>query len=183
MRCFIHISPPSHSGSCYDRGDRVWTNRLDFLRRGCASLPPPPCSVTSPLAYISGRSRALPRQMETVGSGGRIITHTSNRWTTGERDIYSSSGLCTNCLVASHRLPSFKWIPAVSPRRSASRATPWMRIYLSLLRSVEPRSRLPRGEPGGTDPTRANRSWLRWWRTPRRGGHTVKGSSWERYGL
>ena len=168
---------------------RTWLFWLRLSLSKSSGLSPPvrhlpspthsPRDVTARLIK-SWERRAQARQMDKVGRGGRIATQQTDHWRNRRTDKRRKGYITTDGLIVSHRCAT--WIPAVSPRRSAFRATPWMRIYSSLLRSADPNSPQRRWKPAGTNPNRPNRSWRRWWRTQRRADPTLKESCWERYG-
>lgn len=136
--------------------------------------PPPDPWRHSPAIYPGSAVPRHARWIQLDAADASLRTRPTTEKITAKEYNYTRTEYLHRCV---------KWIPVVSPRRSVFRATPWMRIYLSLLRSVvDPNSPLPRWKPAGINPNRPNRSWPRWWQTPKREDPTVKGSFWERYG-
>ena len=158
MRCFIHIFLKFQIHFLIETLSEQIVWPLSLVLR--LSPPPPPWRRCS---YIV---RAVPRHARWIHRYAQDQLLKRIR----EKDIQTDN--------LYHRV---KWIPVVSLRRSVFRATPWMRIYLSLFRSVDPNSPLPRWKRAGINPNKPNPSWPRWWQTPRLEDPTVKGSFWERY--
>lgn len=158
------------------------TNRLDFLHQCTASTRPLLRDVG---ARLYSRRTLCPDASDGYGWTGRTHQYAPDQLPRVKtRKGFINIYIYINIYIRTdHFYHCVKWIPVVSPRRSVFRATPWMRIYLSLFRNVDLNSPLLRWKPAGINPNKPNRSWPKWWLTPRREDPTVKGSFWERYAL
>lgn len=154
----------------------MWANRLDFLHQCTTSTRPLLRDVGARRRYISCT------ELCTDVTDGDSWTGRTHQYAPDQLlKVNTRKGFIYIQVRTDHFYHCVQWIPVVSPRRSVFRATPWMRIYLSLFRNVDLNSPQLLWKPAGINTNKPNRSWPKWWQTPRREDPTVKGSFWERY--